>query len=50
MHHIICCCEALAHQRCNFSEKLFAEPKNISTASLKVLCLFLRGTELVNLR
>ena len=49
MHHIICCCEALARQRYTFSGKLFAEPKDISTAYLKDLCLFVRGTGLMNL-
>jgi hypothetical protein len=47
--HIICCCEALAHQRYNFFGKLFAEPKDKSTASLKDLCLFVRGKGLMNL-
>jgi hypothetical protein len=28
--------------------KLFAEPKDISMASLKDLCLFIRGTGLMN--
>jgi hypothetical protein len=40
VHHIICCCEALAHQRYNFFRKLFAEPKDISTASFKDLLPF----------
>jgi hypothetical protein len=34
-HHIICCCEAIAHQHSNFFGELFAEPKDISMASLK---------------
>jgi hypothetical protein len=49
VHHIICCCEALARQRYKFFGKLFAEPKDISMASLKDLCLFVRGTGLMNL-
>jgi hypothetical protein len=38
VYHIICCREALAHQRYNFFGKLFAEPKDISIASLKDPC------------
>jgi hypothetical protein len=49
VYHIICCCEALARQRCNFFGKFFVEPKGISTASLKDLCLFVRDTGLKNL-
>jgi hypothetical protein len=49
MQHIICCCEVLARQHYNFSGKLFAKPKNIRTASLKDLCLFIRDTGLLNL-
>jgi hypothetical protein len=50
VQHIICCCEVLAYQCYNFFGKLFAEPKDISTASVKDLCLFIRGTGLLNLR
>jgi hypothetical protein len=49
VHYIICCCEALACQRYNCFGKLFAEPKDTSTASLKDLCLFISDTELMNL-
>jgi hypothetical protein len=49
VNHIICCCEALARQRYKFFGKLCAEPKDISTASLKDPCLFVRGTGLMNL-
>jgi hypothetical protein len=35
VHHIICCCEALARQRYKYFGKLFAEPKVTSMASLK---------------
>jgi hypothetical protein len=49
VRHIICCCEGLAHQLYKFFGKLFAEPKDISMASLKDLCLFVRGTGLMNL-
>jgi hypothetical protein len=47
--HWICCCETLARQRYKFFGKLFAEPKDISIASLKDLPLFVRGTGLINL-
>jgi hypothetical protein len=46
VQHIICCCEVLARQFYNFFGKLFAEPKDISTASVRDLCLFVRGTGL----
>ena len=34
VQHIICCCEALTHQRYSVFGKLFAEPNDISTASV----------------
>jgi hypothetical protein len=49
VQHIICCCEALARQRYNVFGRLIAEPKDISTASVSDLCLFIRGTGLLNL-
>jgi hypothetical protein len=49
VQHIICCCEVLARQSYNAFGKLTAEPKDISTASLRDLCLFIRGTGLLNL-
>jgi hypothetical protein len=49
VYHIICYCKALARQRYNFFGKLFAEPKDISTASLKDMRLFVTGTELMSL-
>jgi hypothetical protein len=49
VQHIVCCCEVLAHQCYNFFGKLFAEPEDISTASLKNLCLFIRGIGLLTL-
>ena len=49
MQHIICCCEALARQRYNIFGNPLVEPKYISTASLRDLCLFIRGTGLLNL-
>jgi hypothetical protein len=38
VRHIICCCEALACNHYNFFGKLFDEPKDISTTSLKYIC------------
>jgi hypothetical protein len=49
VQHIICCCEALARQRCNVFGRLIAEPKEISTASVRGLCLFIRGTGILKL-
>jgi hypothetical protein len=49
VQHIICCCEALARQCYNLFGRLIAEPKDISTASVRDLCLFVRGTGLLNL-
>jgi len=45
----ICCCEALARQRYNVFVKLIAEPRDISTASVRDLCLLIRGIGLLNL-
>ena len=42
--HIICCCEALARQRYNVFGKLTVEPRDISTASVRDLRLFIGGT------
>jgi hypothetical protein len=49
VQHIICCCEALARQRYNVFRRLIAEPEDISTASVRDLCLFIRGTGLLSL-
>jgi hypothetical protein len=49
VQHIICCCEALVHQRYNVFGNLFVEPKEISTASVRDLCLYIKGTRLLNL-
>jgi hypothetical protein len=49
VQHIICCCEALAPQRYNVFGNLFVEPKEISTASVRYLCLYIKGTGLLNL-
>jgi hypothetical protein len=47
-HHIIWHCEALACQHYNFFGKFFAESKDISTASLKDLCHFIKYTGLMS--
>jgi len=39
----LCCCEALSRQRYNVFRRLTVEPKDISTASVRDLCLFIRG-------
>jgi len=49
VQQIICCCEAMALQRYNVFGKLIVETKDINTASLGDLCLFIRGTGLLNL-
>jgi Zn finger protein HypA/HybF involved in hydrogenase expression len=48
VHHIICCCEALAQQCYDVFGNPFVETKDISTASVRDLCLFIRGTGLLN--
>ena len=49
VQHITCSCEALACQRYNIFGKLFTKPKDISTSSIKDLCLFIRDTGILNL-
>jgi hypothetical protein len=49
VQHIICCCEALARQRYNVFGSLVVEPTDISTASVRDICLFIQGTGLLNL-
>jgi len=49
VQHIICCCKALARQRYNVFGKLTVEPRDISSASVRDLCLFIRGTGLLYL-
>jgi hypothetical protein len=49
VHHIICCCKALAHQYHKVFGHLFIEPKDISTASVRELCLVIKDTGLLNL-
>jgi hypothetical protein len=45
MQHITCCCEALARECYNIFGKPLLEPKDISTATLRELCLFIRDTD-----
>jgi hypothetical protein len=49
VQHIICCCEALAHQRYNVFGNQSVEPRDISTASVRDPCLFIRDKGLMNL-
>jgi hypothetical protein len=49
VQHITCCCEALARRRYNVLGNLFVEPKEISTTSVRDLCLYIKGTGLLNL-
>jgi hypothetical protein len=49
VQHIICCCEALARQRYNVFGNLLVKPKEISTASVRDLCLYIKGTGLLYL-
>jgi hypothetical protein len=49
VQHIICCCKALARQRYNVFGNPLVEPKDISTATVRDLCLFITGTALLNL-
>jgi hypothetical protein len=49
VQHITCSCEVLARQQHNIFGKPFVEPKDISTASLRDLCLFIRDTGILYL-
>jgi hypothetical protein len=49
VQHIVCRCEALVRQCYNVFGELITEPKDISTASIKDLCLFIRGAGLLKL-
>ena len=49
VQHIICCCVALVRQRYNVFGRPTVEPKDISTASIRDLCLFTRGAGLLRL-
>jgi hypothetical protein len=47
--HITCSCEALSRQRYNVFGKPLVEPKEISTAWVRDLCLFIRAAGILNL-
>ena len=49
VQQIICCREALARQSCNVFGRPNVEPKDISTASVRDFCLFIRGVGLLRL-
>jgi hypothetical protein len=49
VQHIICHCEALVRQDVNVFGNPVVKPTDISTASARDLCLFIRGTGLLNL-
>jgi hypothetical protein len=50
VQYITCCCDALTRQRYNVFGNLIVAPKDISTASIKDLCLYIKGTGLLILR
>ena len=47
VQQIICCCEAMARQRYNVFGRPTVEPKDISRASVRDLCLFIPGAGLL---
>jgi hypothetical protein len=49
VRHLLCCCESLARQRYNVFGTMFSEPSDISTVSVRDLCLFIREAGLLNL-
>jgi ferredoxin-thioredoxin reductase catalytic subunit len=49
VQHIVCYCEALVRQHYNVFGSLVVELTDICTASVRDLCLFIRGTGLRNL-
>jgi hypothetical protein len=50
VQHIMCCCEALTRQRYNVFGNITVEPRDVSTASIRDLCLYIKGAGLLNLR
>jgi hypothetical protein len=50
VQHIMCYCEELARQRYSVFGNIIVEPRDISTASIKDLCLYVKGAGLLNLR
>jgi hypothetical protein len=49
VQHIICRCEAMARRRFNVFGDSVVEPKVISIATVRDLCLFIRDIRLLNL-
>jgi hypothetical protein len=49
VQHLVCCCEALSRQRHNVFGELIMEPKDLCTATIRDLCLFIRNTGLSKL-
>jgi hypothetical protein len=49
VRNIVCLCEAMARRRFNVSGDSVVEPKGIRIASVRDLCLFIRGIRLLNL-
>jgi hypothetical protein len=49
VQHIICRCEAMARRRFNVFRDSVVEPKVIQVATVRDLCLFIRGIMLLNL-
>jgi hypothetical protein len=49
VQHTICRCEATARRRFNVLRDSVVEPKDIRAATVRDLCLFIRGIRLLNL-
>jgi hypothetical protein len=49
VQHLVCRCEALSRQRYNVFGELIIEPKDLSTATVRDLCLFIRNRGLSKL-
>jgi hypothetical protein len=49
VQHLVCHCEALSRQCYNVSGELIMEPKDLCTATVRDLCLFIRKTGLSKL-
>jgi hypothetical protein len=49
VQHITCCCKVLTRQRYDVFGNPSVKPKDISTASVRDLCLFIRDRGLLNL-
>jgi hypothetical protein len=49
VQHLVCYCEALSRQRYSAFGEFITEPKDISRATVKDLCVFIRNTGLSKL-